>query len=424
MPLFAKFQQQLTAYPPSQAYLVALSGGVDSMVLLHLLHRTQHPLRAIHIHHGLSPNADNWVQFCANQCEKLGVSLIWQKVNVDAQRNLEANARAARYQAIANNIAPQEILLTAHHLDDQVETFFLALKRGAGVKGLAAMQAVSSRQNFTLFRPLLPFTKAEILVYAKHHQLVWVNDESNQNSDFDRNFLRQKVLPQLSERWQHFPQQVASAVAQCQAQQTLIEELLTETLQTLANIPKKQLNIATFPQFSRLKQQQLLRLWLAQCGCLMPSQIQLNTLIDEVIFAQIDKQPKLQLGKQLIRRYQQHLWITEDDIYIEPSRHELLPLATINIANWQFTRQQQQLICQKQHESYRLLLPETLMNAALTIVFGQQGKVKQYGKPQREEMKKIWQASGIPPWERANTPLLFWQDELVYVLKSHSHNVT
>ncbi|MWR52261.1 tRNA lysidine(34) synthetase TilS, partial [Escherichia coli] len=135
-------------------------------VLLHLLAELQLNLRAVHIHHGLSPNADSWAAFCEQVCKRLKIPFILQKVTVDRSEGIEAGARTARYQAIGEIIQPNEVLVTAHHLDDQAETFLLALKRGSGIKGLSAMQAVGFWQNFTIFRPLLNVSRAQIEQYA------------------------------------------------------------------------------------------------------------------------------------------------------------------------------------------------------------------------------------------------------------------
>lgn len=157
-------------------------------------------------------------------------SFYFAKVTVDSTNGVENGARKARYQAIQQHLKSNEILATAHHLDDQAETFLLALKRGSGIKGLSAMQAVNFLQNFTVFRPLLTFSKAELLAYAKAHQLQWIEDESNANNRYDRNFLRNKILPLLNQRWQQFSEMVARSAQHCAEQQELIQELLNDEL--------------------------------------------------------------------------------------------------------------------------------------------------------------------------------------------------
>lgn len=422
-----QFPQQIARHFPDQrAFLIGLSGGVDSVVLLHLLCQLRQTqplqLRAVHIHHGLSPNAEAWVHFCQQLCQEWQVPLVVRRVKVCGDQGVEGNARAARYHAIGEIIQPDEIFTTAHHLDDQAETFFLALKRGAGVKGLSAMQAVKFWQNFVLFRPLLPFSKSDILHYAQANNLAWVEDESNHNQGFDRNFLRYAVLPALNQRWQGFNQMVARAGQHCAEQQMLLEELLAEELSQRINLTEKSLDITGFGDFSRLKQQQLLRLWLEKCQQPMPSQAQLEQIRQRLILAGQDKNPQFQLGEQRIRRYQDRIFITppleaigEVAFSLPPhQKTEILLPATLGVLK----RHGAEILLENSQKFARLSLPEALKNEPLTVKFQPPSQLKCYGKPHREEMKKIWQLHKIPPWQRGRTPLLFWGEELVTVLQN------
>ncbi|QIM67578.1 tRNA lysidine(34) synthetase TilS [Mannheimia granulomatis] len=418
MSLFHHFQAQCQTYlPNTNCFLVGLSGGMDSVTLLHLFSRTSFKIRAIYIHHGLSPNADHWAEFCAQYCKRLNIPFILQKVDVDKSNGIENGARTARYQAFKQHLNENEVLATAHHLDDQTETFLLALKRGSGIKGLSAMQAVSFLQNFTVFRPLLNFSKAKLAEYAAQHKLRWIEDESNADSRFDRNFLRNEILPKLNQRWQHFNEMVVRSAQHCSEQQALIEELLSDELQKRMG-EKQQLSIVGFADFSLAKQQQLVRLWLEKCGMPMPSKVQLQAVIFELIFAKADKNPQLKINNKLIRRYQQAIFITEELETIPPFEMVLNTETEVELPYQlgKIIRHNQEVIYKKNGKNDHLLLPIELADSSLSIIIGQQGKVKCYGKPHREEMKKIWQAYGIPAWERDRTPLIFWQDELITCL--------
>lgn len=410
-------------FPQQHDFLIGLSGGVDSVVLLHLL--TQYPnlnLRAVHIHHGLSPNADHWADFCETLCQQLNIPFELRKVVVKGHQGLEANARAARYQAISETIRPTEVFVTAHHLDDQAETFLLALKRGSGIQGLSAMQVVSNWQNFAIFRPLLDVSKAEILHYADSQKLVWITDESNADNGFDRNFLRNQILPALNQRFTQFNQMVARSAQHCAAQQALIEELLNAELSQRIG-EQNQFDIRGFEHFSALKQQQLIRLWLKKNNVVMPSQTQLQAVISALIFAKQDRNPEMKLGDKLIRRYQKTIFVTEqiekqEPIYIEipePSSDKHIGSPLQNIA---ITRSSTELICTISGKTHRFPIPIELQNQPLILKTGQTGKIQQYGKPHREELKKIWKAHNVPVWARSTTPLLFFQDKLVAVLYS------
>ncbi|MDG6882039.1 tRNA(Ile)-lysidine synthase [Phocoenobacter uteri] len=418
--MLSQFQQQLQQLiTPSQKLLVALSGGVDSVVLLDLLCKTYNKstLRAIYVHHGLSKNADSWADFCQQLCDQYGIELVIKKVTVDGIKNIENSARTARYQAIRETILSDEMLVTAHHLDDQTETFFLALKRGSGLNGLSAMQQISHSHGFALLRPLLAFSKQNITAYAKQNQLKWIEDESNQNTHFDRNFLRQEILPLLNQRWQHFAKMVSRSAKHCENQQLLLAELLNDELYKWGDFAKKSLNITAFSQFSILKQQQLLRLWLEKCGVVTPTMVQLDQLLN-FVHAKNDKNPQLKLGKHIIRRYQSQLFITDELIEISPFSVEIKPAQRIILPNnlAEITHLGEQIFCKFSQKNDRFNLPEELKNQPLTIKLGCTGKVKIYGKSQREEMKKIWQHHQIPTWLRSQTPVVFWQEQLITLL--------
>ena len=189
--------------------VLALSGGLDSMLLLHLLKQWQQQapeqdrqLSAVYVHHGLSPNADAWAEFCAAQCALLQVPFVMEKVQLEGKNNLEAKAREARYQVLAAAINSSDTALcTAHHADDQLETLLLALKRGSGAAGLAGIAAAKAFANGWLVRPLLDFNRSELEAVAKTSAIPFIIDESNNNAAFDRNFLRLEVLPLLRQRF-------------------------------------------------------------------------------------------------------------------------------------------------------------------------------------------------------------------------------
>ena len=396
-------------FPHQKEFLIALSGGVDSAVLLHLFAQLNLNVRAIHIHHGLSQNADQWVAFCQQLCAILKIPLEVKYVKVSGKNGIEASAREARYQAIGESRKPSEVVVTAHHLNDQVETFFLALKRGAGLKGLSAMQAVSFSQNFTIFRPLLNVSKSEVLAYAQAHQLEWVEDESNQSNLYDRNFLRNHWLPEIEQQWAHFPQNVARACQHLASEQKLLNELLSECFIRYFDPETKTLSIHDFTTFSIEKQAALLRLWLEKSGLLMPTSAQLQQLIERVIFAEEDKNPQLKLGNQVIRRYQQKLFITPELEKITPFLVQFEKNETIFLPHQlgEIQYSGQELIRKKEGKISRLQLPHDHQNEVLEIRVGYSGKVLEYGKTHHEDIKKIWQKHQIPVWLRDRTPLVF-----------------
>ena len=297
-------------FASQQAILAGLSGGLDSVVLLHALRQWQTAerpalrLRAVYIHHGLNPLADDWADHCRIFCDSLSVPFQVCHVQVDPRKKgIEAAARDARYQAFREVIAPDEALVTAQHLDDQSETFFLALKRGSGPAGLSAMPEQMAFGANPLIRPLLSFSRAQLEQYAQYHQLSWVDDDSNQDRRYDRNFLRHAVLPQLNARWPHFAQAVSRSAALCGEQEALLDELLLPELMQLTDADN---GLFLIPLLSAgtAKRNAILRRWLKHCGVQMPSQHQLALLWQEVALAKPDAEPGYCLKPVTIRRYQ------------------------------------------------------------------------------------------------------------------------
>ncbi|MBN3237103.1 tRNA lysidine(34) synthetase TilS [Pectobacterium versatile] len=389
--------------------LLAYSGGLDSSVLLHLLvavrQRSGLPIRAAYIHHGLNPLADSWAEHCCQQCERWQVPFASLPVKVEAQNGgIEAAARTARYQALQAHLQEGEALLTAQHLDDQSETFLLALKRGSGPAGLSAMAAQSMLGHHRLVRPLLGISRLQLEAYAQRHQLGWIEDDSNQDERFDRNFLRRQILPRLTQRWPHFPSAVARSAQLCAEQEQLLDELLEESLQALCQ-PDGALSIDGLAPLSPVRRSALLRRWLAQQGATMPAREQLQRLWDEVATSRQDAEPVLQLNQMQIRRFRQYLYLLplmpslKDRIipWQSPSCPLSLPdnLGTLSLAD----------------NGVAIRAPEN--GEAVSIRFSTSGTVHIVGRAHGRQIKKLWQELNVPPWWRDRTPLVFYNEQLI-----------
>jgi tRNA(Ile)-lysidine synthase len=217
--------------PPSASLAVALSGGIDSVVLLHQLSRHRR-VSAIHVHHGLSPNADAWTRFCRSFCKRLGVPLVVRKVSVRraAGKGLESAARDARYEAFL--ASPFDVIALAHNLDDQAETVLMNLLRGAGTRGASGMAEHSRRGGKVLWRPLLGKTRKEIEAYARKQRLEWIEDESNADESLTRNFIRRSVGPLLEKKFPRWKESLARAAKHIAKKEAGREELLREFLRS------------------------------------------------------------------------------------------------------------------------------------------------------------------------------------------------
>lgn len=393
--------------------LVAFSGGLDSTVLLHALvqlRATRLPqlrLRVVHVHHGLSAFADQWVEHCESVCHHWQVPLHVLHVQVDTQRNsVEAAARDARYRAIAALIGSHETLLTAQHLDDQCETFLLALKRGSGPTGLSAMAESMPFFATEQRRPLLGLSRRQLLSYAQAHHLTWVEDDSNADARFDRNFLRMRIVPLLRARWPHFSEAVARSASLCAEQEQLLDELLLESLQALMS-EDDSLSVDGLLPLSEAKRYALLRRWIACFGVTMPTREQLQRLWHEVALARDDAEPQLHLANSQIRRFRRRL-------YLLPAMRSLRD----EVLSWD-PRQPLSLpdgLGELQLGSRGIAVRAPAADEAVSIRFCAQGVLRIVGRCHSRPIKKIWQELHIPPWERERTPMLYYGEHLIAAL--------
>lgn len=392
---------------PYRHLLVGFSGGLDSTVLLHrlMLWREQEPdvqIRAIHIHHGLSSNAETWVAHCEALCKAWRIPLIVERVTLnDEGLGIEAQARKARYCAFEKALEVGEALVTAQHLDDQCETFLLALKRGSGPAGLSAMPDRTAFSGTFLLRPLLSETRASLERWALDHHLHWIEDESNQDDSYDRNFLRLRVVPQLTARWPHFAQATARSAALCAEQESLLDELLSEQLSSLTSV-EGALDIVPLTLMSPVRRAALLRRWLAAHGAQMPSRDMLCRIWDEVALAREDAAPRLYLNGFEVRRFRGQLWwiqyqpslAGEMVEWTDPSVPLRLPQGVVSLT-----------------ANGPVRPPEK--GEIVTVRYKASGLLHIVGRNGGRKLKKIWQEYDIPPWQRDTTPLLFYGETLI-----------
>lgn len=305
--------------PPSRRrLLLAYSGGLDSTVLLHLLAtlrdagrgngRPGWELRAVHVHHHLQPDADRWAQRCRAQCRALDVPFLLRHVRLPSVRgvSLEAAARDARYAALASLLGPDEVLLTAHHEDDQFETLLLQLMRGAGLAGLAAMPEFARFGNAWIARPLLNIERGALETWAKANGVDWVEDPSNRDLRFDRNFIRHEIAPRLRARWP-----AAAAVASRSARHLADARELLDALGSLdlvATAPDGSLEIDALAALTAARQRNLVRHWITRRGLPLPDERHLARILTELPAARVDAMPEVAWPGGAVRRYRGRLY--------------------------------------------------------------------------------------------------------------------
>ena len=276
---------------------VGLSGGCDSLVLLHVLAGLGlgERLQALHVHHGLSANADRWAEFCVEQCRRLGVAFICERIAVDRHSGLglEAAARTARYAAFAG--CAGDVLLLGHHQGDQAETVLFNLLRGAGVAGVAAIPVERCGQDQRILRPLLAVSRAEIEAYALAQGLVWIDDESNADTGLTRNYLRHEVLPLLGARFPAVDRNLARAAGHFAEADALLGELARSDWLVAAD--GDALRLARLRELSLPRLKNLLRYRLRELGWAAPAAERLEEFARQLQTAGADRHPALDLAE-------------------------------------------------------------------------------------------------------------------------------
>ena len=410
----AQVADVLARHVPLHARLtLALSGGLDSVVLLHALLalRGQHPveLDAVHIHHGLSPHADDWAEFCGRLCATHGIELTIHHVQVarDDPAGIEAAARRERQRIFAALDA--DFLLTAHHQDDQAETLLLQLLRGSGPKGLAAMAEMQSRPGWRAvqLRPLLNVARADLLHAAQARGLAWVEDESNQDIRYRRNALRQQVMPLLA---QHFPGS-GRTLARAAALQADAAELLDDLARLDAReaIAGDRLDCAELGRLSTPRARNLLRHFIEQQGHALPNLRRLDEALHQLRDAHADARVRVNFG-------QVELWRYRGGAY-------LVPAAPSSGAGPVFWRGDATVWIPAAGVRVRMVpaIGQGLRQAALAagevmlgVRAGGEHLRLRAGGPRRS-LKNLLQEHAIPPWQRERLPLLWCDGQLAWV---------
>lgn len=425
MSFLKRFQTSLESlYQPSadKNYIVAYSGGVDSLVLLYCFKQIGASVRAVHVHHGLQAVADDWVEHCQDTCEQLEIPL--DVIYVDAKQKQgtspEEAARNARYQALQNNLTQGECLVTAQHLNDQAETLLLQLFRSAGSAGLSSMPAYKQFGEYVHIRPLLSFTRKEIERFAGERDLRWIEDPSNQDTAFDRNFLRKDVLPLLENRWPELAAGLSTVASMQSNNLQVLEDMASIDLASAMVTRNSPLNVYVFGVVSMLSMDvlqrlssprllNLLRYWIIVILESQPTRKLLEEIERSLINTQPDANPEIFFSGYAFRRYQETLYLIkirdESKIKKEQSWNPSSPieLSELNI----------QLSVEKTVSEG---LSKDLLDETLTISYRKGGeKFHPAGRRHSQSLKKLFQEANVPPWERDVIPLVYLGDELIAV---------
>lgn len=410
MSLEAHLLHVLTPWRQAPLWTLALSGGLDSLVLLHLLarlarHQALPPLSALHVHHGLQAFADEWAEHCQAACAALDIPLTVCRVTVDSGASVERAAREARYAAFAEHLAPGALLLLAQHRDDQAETLLLRLLRGSGVQGLAAMPASRPLGQGWLLRPLLEVGRAELEQWAQAQGLHWVEDPSNRDTRLARNFLRHEILPRLAQHWPAVSTVLARDAAQQQEAASLLDELAVEDLaraQTPAApgwLPLPSLALAPLQVLSAARQRNALRYWLRGLTLLPPREhwVGWESLRD----AGRDATPCWRLGQGELHRFAGRVWWLGG---------EWLSAPAMDRQAWPIPEQALSL-----PGNGTVWLEGAAPGEPLQIRYRQGGEQLVLAGRGRRDLKRLLQEAGVPPFVRERLPLLYASEQLLAV---------
>lgn len=396
-------------------FFIALSGGLDSCVLLHLMVQLRSELGgqlcALHFDHGLQPASRDWAEFCQRLADGYGVDFLSHRANlsIDASQGIEASARKARYQWFAQTIAAatddktQAVLLTAHHADDQAETLLMNVLRGTGLSGLRGIARQQDRDNYQLRRPLLDWTREQLSEYAQHQGLEWIEDPSNTDQQFLRNRIRHTVMPALRAARADVAQQFVKAADHSAVASQLLQELADQDLRNIERLPycpldkSYALELAGFNGMSEHRIANALKSWLQEVGFPVNSRGDLQALVD---WAMTGASEGAELGRRtrIYRHYRGCL-------YVMPNK----PL-DINLPLMQWLNPGEPILIQ----DLAVELVASNLSGPLTIAFRHNSPA--IALPDRSghiQLRKRFQDLGIPPWRRALAPIVLAGDRLV-----------
>lgn len=397
--------------PPAR-YVIAFSGGIDSTVLLHAMCRSHSsiPVVVAHVNHQLCAESAEWEAHCRNVAESLGVDYVSEQARIAADSGMgpEAAARAARYGVFENILQANDWLLTAHHEADQAETLLLNLFRGSGPSGLAAMKISRPFATGRLVRPLLRTPKAQIDDYARQENLDWIQDPSNADTRFDRNFLRNDILPLLESRWQALTGRLTRSAELAGEAAHLLDDLAGMDLETAGTTDK--LNIGALALLTPARQRNLLRYAIRDLGLPSPPSTRLSQIVDELMVAREDAQPLVQWPGVEVRRYREKIYLlstelsstiaeTDDLLRVGASAYLGSGLGTLSLS-----------------ESGGAGIDPAIATSGLKIRIRDGGEsIRPVGRNHAHKLKKLLQEAAVVPWMRSRIPLLFSGDKLVAV---------
>lgn len=383
--------------------MLGLSGGCDSIALLHLAHawldhlgpERRPALRAVHIHHGLAPEADAWVEVCQDVCQQLSIALSVYRVTpvTDEGKGIEAAARTARYSVYRQELKSGEVLLLAHHADDQVETVLQRLLRGTGPKGFAGMPRRRELGQGVLSRPLLGVARSVIKRWADNRELAYVIDASNQDVRFDRGFLRTEILPKLEQRWPGYRESIRRAT---ELQSGLLRQHNAQPLALTANVmgePAMAYHLKDSAQDSRGVLAYSLHRWLSELLLDVPAAARLTEFVRQCYEARTDRCPEVDVGRGMLRAWRGLICFTP--YFVEEAQlSATLVAGQVYEGSWGTVTW---AVAPKNRGFYR--------GETVTVRYRAAGERFRMDAEHTRDFGTLCQAHDIPPWWRSRLPI-------------------
>ena len=406
-------ESALTQYHNPPHIYIGYSGGIDSHVLLHLCASMAHlkeKITAVYVHHGLQLEANAWAEHCKKTATVLGVD--FKVIRVDAiagqGESPEEVARNARYTALRTLIETDDLLLVAQHREDQLETVLLQLFRGSGLSGLSAMPAFMNFGKGVLLRPLLDTPKIAVEDYAKLHTLSWIEDPSNQSNNFNRNFLRNAIVPLLKQRWPACDKTVARSAGHCAEAQLLLSEQAKKVFLPIFNVLDETLSISKLIAYSLTQQRLVIREWFQMLNLKMPSQAFIERIQSDVISARPDSDPLLSGKGYCIRRYRDKLYclkVAGAEKIVASIWPKMQTLFSFSAGQALYFMPSSAGICYDKWQK------------STVVVKARSGgeKISLPGRKGHHDLKQLFQEASVAPWERAGIPLIYLDDKLAVV---------
>jgi tRNA(Ile)-lysidine synthase len=401
--------------------VVGLSGGVDSIALLHLFlqlrDNTNINFSAVHVNHGLSQYAEQWQDTLQTLCAQLDIKLIVKQVSIQAQSrtSLEQQARDARYQAIADSLAPKSILFTGHHQSDQMETVLLRLMRGSGLTGLASMREISAfphaagqQKQLKIARPLLTIPKQSIIEFANANNLTWVEDDSNTDEKFDRNYVRLSILPALFKRWPLAGKSINTATELLQQDSDLLNEYVEQDY--LACLDKgfaqyTVLDINKLTDLSLAKQKAIVRMFIYKQINIYPALTVLNELLQQISHFNPDTNIHLKVANSFLKTHKNHLYLVSD--FINDARDLSSVELMVSNGKWSVL---------PENTLYKKIKVDVSTDHSIVIKWARFTEMFQPNKNSgHKKLNKYLKEIGCPTWWREHIPLVYINGELVAV---------